>query len=303
MPARCRGAALLMPRMPPRGPDRSSPGPDAVGMLSSRNVWHKDSADFAKNPYFDLLHGGDLDGLGKPVFLFTACPNDPPVPGVGAPLVLPGWDELPPRVKVDDQNITLLGTDRLSDTPLIAFEKCRRAPSGADILMYRELQPNGLCEWGASGMFIGPNSRNNIELRLCHMVGEFWAFLAYTKLVYARLEINCPFTALVSIRNARGLVLGNYGDEVSRPSWDIHKHWSFSPDDPRTNSVNIQWRHAFSSVTETTDKAIAQAAREMAGHICLEYGEGLPRCYGADGAFHWKLWWKTRHETLRGCQP
>ena len=292
----------MMPRMPPRGPDWNSPGPDAVGLLSSRHVWNRHSAYFAKNPWFDLLYGGALGGPKKPVFLFTACPNDPPVPGVGAPLVLPGRDKLPARVEVDGQDIPLLGIDRLPDTPLMAIEKCGRAPPGADILMYRELHPHGLCEWGASGMFIGPNSRNNVELRLCHMVGEFWAFLAYTRLAYAALGLDAPFTVLASIRNARGLVLGNYGNEVSSPSWDIHKHWSFSPPDPRTNSVNIQWRRAFASASEATDGAIARAAREMAGRVCLEYGEGPPRCYGADGAFHWKLWWKTRRGTLRGCQ-
>ena len=294
----------MMPRMPPRGPDRSSPGPDAIGLLSGRRVWHKNSVDFAKNPhYFGQLYGGALGGPKKPAFLFTACLHDPPVPGVGVPLELPGRDALPARVKVDGQNIPLLGIDRLPDTPLIAIEKCGRAPPGEDILMYRELQPDGLCEWGASSLFFGSNDCNNQELHLCHMVGEFWAFLAYTRLVYATLGLDAPFTVLVSIRNARGLVLGNYGDEVFNQSWDAHKHWSLSPPDPRTGSSNIQWRHAFSSASEATDGAIAQAAREMAGHVCLEYGEGSPRCYGADGAFHWKLWWKTRRETLRGCQP
>ena len=318
-----------MPRMPPRGPDRSRPGPDAVGILSSRRVWHKNSVDFAKNPYFDRLHGGVLDGPKKPVFLFTACPHDPsPVSSANTPLVLPDRGELPARVKVDGQTIKLPGIDYVSDSPLIAFEKCRWAPSGADILMYRELHPYGLCEWGASGLFIDWNSRENTELRLCHLVGEFWAFLAYTKHVYTALGLNAPFTVLMSIRNAGGLVLGNYGDEVFSPSWDAHKRWSFSHDDPHTSSGNIQWRHAFASASEATDGAIARAAREMAGHVCLEYGEGQPRCYGGGGAFCWKLYqpagaaatppgrprgggafcWKlyqhTRHETLgRYCRP
>ena len=293
----------MIPRMPPRAPDRNPLGPDAAGMLSLHNVWHRHSADFAKNLWFGLLYGGALGGPKKPVFLFTACPNDPPVPGVGVSLELPGRGALPARVKVDGQNIPLLGIDRLSDTPLIATKKCNRAPPCANILMYRVLQPNGLCKWGASGMFIGPNSRNNIDLLLCHMIGEFWSFLAYTRLVYAALGLDAPFTVLVSIRNASGLVLGNYGDEVFGPSWDIHKHKSFSPNDPGTNSVNIQWRRAFASTTEAIDGAIAQAAREMAVHVCLEYGEGSPRCYGADGALHWKLWRHTRRETLRGCLP
>ena len=288
-----------MPRMPPRGPDRSRPGPDAVGILSGRRVWRRDSADFAKSPYFGRLHGGVLDGPKKPVFLFTACLHDLPVPGVNAPLALPDRDELPARVEVDGHVIPLLGIDRMSDTPLIAFEKCRRAPSGADILMYRELHPYGLCEWGASGLFSDLNSNDNAELRLCHMVGEFWAFLAYTRHVYTALGLDAPFTVLMSIRNAGGLVLGNYGDEVFSHSWDIHKHWSFSRDDPRTNSGNIQWKHAFASASEATDEAIARAAREMAGHVCLEYGEGQPRCYGDGGAFCWKLYRHTRRETLR----
>ena len=296
----------MMPRMPPRGPDRGRPGPDAAGLLSGRRVWHKDSVDFAKNPhYFGRLHGGVLDGPKKPVFLFTACPHDPsPVSSVNTLLVLPDRDELPARVEVDGHAIPLLGIDYVSDTPLIAFENCRRASSGADILMYRELHPYGLCEWGASGLFFAPNSRGNVELRLCHMVGEFWAFLAYTKHVYTALGLDAPFTVLMSIRNAGGLVLGNYGDEVFKRSWDAHKHWSFSPADPRTDSGNIQWRHAFASASEATDGAIARAAREMAGHVCLEYGEGQPRCYGDGGAFCWELWRHTRHETLRRyCWP
>ena len=303
MPQWRRGSSLLIPRMPPRGPDWSRPGPDAVGILSGRNVWDTRSPDFAKNRHFGRLHGGAPGGPEKPVILFTACLNDPPVPGIGAPLKLPDRGALPNRVEVDGQAISLLGIDRVSESPLLAVERCRQAPSsGADILMYRELYSNGFYEWGASGLFIGPNNRDNAELRLCYMVGEFWAFLAHLKLVYSSLELDAPFTVRVSVRNARGLVLGNYGDEVFGPSWDIHKNWSFSPDDPRAGSRNIQWQHTFGCVGEMADGAIARAARAMADHICAEYGEGTPRCYGAGGAFCWRLWRHTRRVTLSGCQ-
>ena len=55
--------------------------------------------------------------------------------------------------------------------------------------------------------------------------------------------------------------------------------------------------------SEMTDGAIARAARGMAEHVCAEYGEAAPRCYGDDGAFCWRLWWHTRRETLRRCRP
>ena len=290
--------------MPPRGPDWSRPGPDAVGILSGRNVWDTRSPDFAKNHHFGRLHGGAPGGPEKPVILFTACPNDPPVPGIGAPLKLPDRGALPDRVEVDGQAISLLGIDRVSESPLLAVERCRQAPSsGADILMYRELYSNGFYEWGASGLFFGPNGRGNSELCLCYMVGEFWAFLAHLKLAYSRLELDAPFTVRVSVRNVRGLVLGNYGDEAFGPPRDIHKNWSFSPGVPRTGSVNIQYQHAFESAGEMTDEAIAQTAKGLAKHVCAEYSGGAPRCYGAGGAFCWKLWWRTRSETLRRHRP
>ena len=300
---RCRGAARMMPRTPPRGISRNRPGPDAAGILSGRSVWGRRSPGFAKSLHFGLLHGGVLDGPGKPVILFTAYPNGPPVPGIGAPLSLPDRDELPARAKVDGPTIPVRGIGRASDSPMLSVERFRLAPSGADILMYGVLRPYGLCEWGASGLFIGPSGRGNPELRLCCTVGEFWAFLAHLKLVCVKLGPDAPFTVLVSMRNASGRVLSNYGDKAFGPPWDVHRDWPSSPGGPRAGSRNIQWRHAFGTVGETTNGAIAQTARGMAKYVYAEYSGGPPRCYGAGGAFCWKLWWRTWSEALKRCRP
>lgn len=274
-----------MPRMPPRGIERNCPGPNAAGILSGRSVWGRKSPGFAKSIHLGLLHSGALGGPERPVILFTACPNDPPVPGIGAPLALSYRDEPPARAEVDGQAIPVRGIGRVSDSPVIAVERCRRAPSGADILMYGELHLYGLREWGAFGLFFGPSSRGNPELRLCCTVGEFWAFLAYLKLVCVKLGLDAPFTVLVSMRNAIGLVMGNYSDEAFGLPWDVHRNWSSGSGGPRTGSRNIQSRHAFGYVAKMTDGAIAQAARGMAEYACAEYGRGEPKCYGDNVVF------------------
>ena len=300
---RCRGAARMMPRTPPRGIGRNRPGPDAAGILSGRSVWGRRSPGFANSLHFGLLHGGVLDGPGKPVILFTAYPNGPPVPGIGAPLSLPDRDELPARAKVDGPTIPVRGIGRASDSPVMAVERFRLAPSGADILMYGVLRPYGLCEWGAFGLFFGPSGGENPELRLCCTVGEFRVFLAHLNLVYVKLGLDAPFTILVSMKNAGGRVLGNYGDEVFGPPCDVHRNWPFSPDDPCTGSRSIQWRHPFEDVGEMTDRAIARAAMGVAEYIGAEYCKREPKCYGVDGSSCWKLWWRTGSKTPRRCRP
>ena len=210
---------------------------------------------------------------------------------------------LPALVEVDGQAIPVLGICRVSDSPTIAVKRCRLAPSGADILVYREPHPYGLCEWGASGLFFGPSGGRNPELCVCYTVGGLRAFLAHLKLVYVKLGLDAPFTVLVSMRNASGLALGNYGDEAIGPPWYVHNNWSSGSGGPRTGSRNIQWRHAFGTVGEMTDGAIAQAARGMAKCVCAEYSGGPPRCYGAGGAFCWKQWRRTWSEAPRRCRP
>ena len=155
-----------MPRMPPREPDRSYPGPDAAGMRPGRHAWDMGPPDFARNRHLGQLRGGALGGPGKLVVLLTACPNGPPVPGTGAPLSLPDRDELPARAEVDGPAIPVRGIGRASDSPVMAVEGLRLAPSGAGILAYWELRPYGLCERGASGLFFGPSGEGMLDANL-----------------------------------------------------------------------------------------------------------------------------------------
>lgn len=295
-------AAHAPTRIPPRGPDWISLDPDALALLKERKIHDTPHADFAKNRHFDGLHGGGLDGPDKPVVIFTACPNDPPTPNPSVQDELAESAGRPDSVTVDGQAISLLGIERVADDPLLMVERARRAPSGANILMYREIHSNGLYEWGASGLFFAPNGRMNQELRLCYMAGEFWAFLEHTAQIYAGLGLDGPLTVLLSIRNSGRLVLGNYGDEVFHPSWDADKHWSFSPPDPTTGRANLQWLQAFGSAGKIAGEGAARAARDMTVHVCGAYDAGSPKCYGG-GRFSWKLWKHTRREIVRGSQP
>ena len=166
MPARRGGAARLMPRMPPRGPCRSRPGPDAAGTRPGRHAWDRGRPDFARNRHLGPLRGGALGGPGKPVVRLAACPNGPPVPGTGAPPSLPDRDGLPARAEVDCPAIPVRGIGRASDSPLRAAERFRLAPSGSDILVYREQYPYGLCEGESSGRFFGPSGGGMLDANL-----------------------------------------------------------------------------------------------------------------------------------------
>ena len=287
----------------PWGPDRSRLGPDAVARLASRNTLDKTSPLFAQNRHFDRLHCKPFSNSGKPVVLFTACPHDLSVHKAAMAEDFLDWAGLPASVRVDGRIIPVLGLECVAFRPLLVVEK-HRAPSlpDRDVLMYRELHPDGFCEHGASSLFFDFNTRKNMELRLCYTIGEFWVYLAHLKALYDEIGLNAPFSVFLSIRNSRSLVLGNYGDEVFEPSWDIHKHWSFAHGDPTTEQQNIQLRHAFDSVDEMTDEGIALVARGMAERICEEYGAGAPRCYNG-GAFSWRLWRRIRSEMVRRNCP
>lgn len=288
--------------MPPRGPDRGSLGPDAVARLASRSILDTISPGFAQNQHTDRLHCDPFSNRGKPTVLFTACPHDLFVHRAAMSEEFVEWAGSPARVKVDCQCIRILGLERVTSCPLLVVEKHHRpSPAGRDILMYREFAPDGFCEQGASSLFFGPNTLKNVELRLCYTIGEFWAYLAYLRTLYDEIGLNCPFTVSLSIRKSRNLVLGNYGNEVFDRSWDLHKRWWFSPNDPTTDQQNTQLRHVFRSIDEMTDDGIAQAAREAAVRICEAYNAGAPGCYDG-GAFAWKLWAHTRRETVR-CNP
>ena len=289
--------------MLPRGPDRGRLGPDALARLASRNILDVNSPDFAQNQHFDRLHCTPFSNRGKPAVLFTACPHDLFTHRVAMSEEFVEWAGSPARVLVDGQNVSVLGLERVSLRPLLVVEKhYNPSPPYRDILMYREFTPDGFCEHGASSLFFGLNTLENIELRLCYAVGEFWVYLAYLKMLYSTIGMKYPFTVFLSIRKSCILVLGNYGNEVFNPSWDIHRRWSFSPDDPSTDRRNIQVRLVFNSIDEMTDEGIARATKEAATRICEEYNAGPPKCYN-NGAFAWKLWKHTRRETVRRNQP
>lgn len=287
----------------PRGPDRGRLGPDALARLASRNILDINSPDFAQNQHFDRLHCSPFPNHEKPAVLFTACPHDLFVHQAAVSDEFVEWAGSPTTVKVDGQRIPALGLVRVTLRPLLVVEKHHKpSPPSRDILMYREFAADGFCEHGASSLFFGLNTLKNIELRLCYTVGEFWVYLAYLRMLYSTIGMRYPFTVFLSIRKSCNLVLGNYGNEVFNPSWDIPKHWSVSPDDPSTDQRNIQLRHTFNSVDEMTDGEIARATKEAAARICEVYSAGPPKCYD-DGVFAWKLWKHTRHETVRRNQP
>ena len=296
-------AADAAVRAPPPAPDWGRLCPDAVRLLTERKIMNTPPADFARNRHFGRLHGGGLDGPDKPAVIFTACPNYPPVSDPAVQDELAEWAGRPARVKVDGQTTSLLGIDRKADRPLLMLETGRRAPSGADVLMYREIHANGLCEWGASGLFFGPGRSTNQELRLCYMAGEFWAFLEHTAQIYGRIGLDGPLTALLSIRNADRLVMGNYGDEARDRSWDTDARRSFSPPDPAAGLANLQWRRPFASAGGVAGEGAAQAVRDMAACVCDAYGAGDPLCYDSAGKFSWNLWKDTRHRIVGGNLP
>lgn len=302
-PARRREAAELTAAVRPWGPDRRRLGPDAAARLASRNTLDKTSPLFAQNRHFDRLHCKPFSNDGKPVVLFTACPHDPSVREAAMADDFLDWAGLPASVRVDGRIIPVLGLECVAFRPLLVVEKHHDpSPPGRDVLMYRELHPDGFCEHGASSLFFGFNTRQNMELRLCYTIGEFWVYLAHLKALYDEIGLDAPFSVFLSIRNSHNLVLGNYGDEAFRPSWDIDRYGPLSHGDPTTEQQNIQLRHAFGSVDEMTDEGIARAAKWMAERICGEYGAGAPKCYNG-GTFSWRLWRRIRSEMVRRNWP
>lgn len=285
----------------------------AVELLGKRNVLDADSADFAKNRHFRRLHGGNLDGPEKPIVLFTACPHDLLDHGGGGgavPDYVARWVVPPPPVTVDGQAIPLLGTDCAAARPMswddraaaarsvLAVERGSPAPYGGDILLYRELHPSGFCEWGASGLFFGRNSRACTGLRLCHMVGEFRVFLESLAPLYAKMNMDRPFIAFLSIRNSSRLVLDTYGDEELDRPWDDTTRRPAARLDPATSCANIQSWHDFASAGAAAGGAAARAAADAAARVCSAYSEADPGCGRIGGAFYWGQWRRARENAL-----
>ena len=308
----------MTPTAPPGDPRRGSLSAAARRLLDKRNVLDADSADFALNRHFDLLHGGNLDGPKRPVVLFTACPHDLLDHGGGGGAVpddVARWIVSPPPVTVDGQSVPVLGTVLAAARPLswddraaaarsvLAVERGSPARYGGDILLYRELRPSGFCEWGASGLFLGRNSRACTGLRLCHMIGEFRVFLESLAPLYARMNLDGPLIAFLSIRNSSRLVLDTYGDEDLDRPWDDTTRRPAARLDPATSCASVQSWHDFASAGAAAGGAAARAAADAAARVCSAYNEADPGCGRIGGAFAWGQWRRARENALGRYRP
>ena len=277
------------PRPAPRPPPL---GEAAKGLLESRNMMSAESASFAQNRHLAGLHdGGFYGGAEKPAILFSSCPHDLRDRGSVTAPEFRQWARFGPPVMVEGRKVILGGPDeRIDMKTLILARKHPHAPSGRDVSTYLEFQDNGFLEYGTSSLFLGWEHGNN-ELNLCHMVGNFWGFLACARLFYQRIHMDSPFTVLLSVRNSSKLVLGNYGNEVlADPNQRHSLRLPLGRDDPRTDRANIQVPHAFAGAGRMTDADIAGIAREAADTVCNAYGQDGAKCYDEDGRFAWDLW-------------
>ena len=277
---------------PPAARSPPAMGEAAMALLKGRSTLSADAANFAQNAHFASLHTESFYNEGEtPVILFTACPHDLRDYGsVTAPDFVE-WAKSGPPVSVGGHEIILGGPDHKIDVKtLCLFKKSRQGIIGKDVSSYLEFQTNGFLEYGTSSLFHGWDHGTD-SLRLCHMVGSFWGFLACARLFYQRLGVDSPYTAALSVRNISKLTLGNYGDEaVADPNWWYNRRLSFAPGEPTTDHTNIRLPHAFEPAGRVSDAAIAGAVREVAEMLCNAYGESHPMCYDENGRFAWKLW-------------
>ena len=279
------GSGRPAPRPPPMG--------DAArALLESRNIASAESGDFAQNRHLEGLYdGGFYSGGEKPVVLFSSCPHDLRERGS---VTAPGfrqWARFGPPVMVEGRKVILGGPDEKIDMKtLILTRKHPQALPGRDVSTYLEFQSNGFLEYGTSSLFFGWERGNN-ELNLCHTVGNFWGFLACARLFYQRLNMDSPFTALLSVRNSSSLALGNHGNEaIEGPNRGPRLWLPPGLDASRTDHENIQVQHVFAGAGTTTDADIARAAKEAAETICNAYGQDGAKCYDESGRFAWDMW-------------
>ena len=276
---------------------------DAMRLLASRNIASEGSPLFAQNKYFARLHS-PLSDAEKPVALFTACPHQL-TDGVDVTSEdFVDWSELITDIEVDGQQVAVPGFDHYIDIgTLYVAEKYASAPRNRNILMYREVQSNGLCELGTSHIFFGGDNMKRTMIHLCYMIGEFWAFLAYARKFYKKIGLDAPLTVLLSIKNCHKLVLGNFGDNDKNRRILTRSQLQLEYEDHTINRRNIQLRYTFASASEMTNESIAAAAKKAAKDVCNAYGETTPNCYDIAGKFSWKLWKIVSRGAMRGGRP
>ena len=271
---------------------RTPLGEAALGLLRQRNALSTDSGNFGKNRHFASLCSSLFAVTDDdPVVLFTACPHDLQEYGsVTAPDFVE-WAKSGPPTEVEGHKIILGAPDENIDIKTLYLTKRPRQPSLDNcVLSYLEFQNNGFLEYGTSLLFHGHDYGSD-SLRLCHMMGSFWGFLACTRLFYQKIGVHSPYTTTLSIRNSSKLTLGNYGNEaVTDPDWQYKRQSQFTPHESTTSHLHIRIPYAFDGVDKMMDTAIAKAVRDVAEMLCNAYGESHPKCYDGDGKFAWNLW-------------
>lgn len=277
-----------------RSAPRAAPRQDSIGeaaraFLEKRQLLSVELPDFARNAHFDGLYSGSISDDEKPVVLFTARHHDLVNHHNITSLEFREWVESNVSVEVDGRRIRILGDEPDIDIGTLRVDqKCSYA-SSKNIKMYREFKFSGFLEWGTSYLFFCPNDRGKVELHLCCLIGEFWAFLASARLFYKKIGLDAPFTVRPSIRNTHTPDLVNYGN-VDDDMWRLRYRPTVDPAAPATSHDHIQLPYAFRSVHGMTDESIASAARSAARDICSACHEATPRCDDANGSFSWGLY-------------
>ena len=291
---------IPMQPFPPTEPTKAGLGPAAAHLLNERNILTKESPHFAQNEHFTRLHSLVPDDREKPTVLFTACPHILTSNAEVTSEEFLEWAKSITKIEVDGQQIGVKKMDHSVDIGRMIFAKIntnihpvRRA------LLYREFQSTGFFEYGTSDIFFSINQRGRLEMALCHMIGHFWAYLVHVRLFYKKIDLDSPFTVLLSIGNSLKTFLKN--DSAS-----VHNSRSFfrarvpPASEHVTHRTNIQFSYTFGSIDEMTDESIAVVVKKAATHICNAYGETTPNCYSEDGAFSWTQWKHASRQTTEG---
>ena len=272
-------------------PRQGRPVEETVQLLTDRKIASVTSSSFAMNDHFAHLHSPVSDDTQKPAVLFTACPRNLATDVDVATKEFAEWAGSIASINVDGQQIPLRKIRSHIDIKTLMFvETTLDAPPRREVLSYREYQSGGFFECGTSYTFFTMNRRDRLEMDLCHLIGNFWAFLAHARLFYKKIDLDSPISVLLSIRNSRKATLQNTSDETLKPPPPIRIQVDPDRDELTTHHHNIQFSATLGTVDEMTDENIALAAKKAAKHICNAYGEAAPSCYNEDGTFSWTYW-------------